>query len=138
MSSPVEVSPGVVCRLAARSLSSQSKIITGMTKLLKTILVTKSPTVFHQRVDAIFSEGAEDQPMPGFGMTSCPTISHGLSPSRPPWHPLLSGTPDISVRLGHLVDAYVAKGVDYSFLLSSISELLSLTKTGLEQSGPRF
>jgi hypothetical protein len=32
----------------------------------------------------------------------------------------------------------VAKGVDYSFLLSSISELLSLTKTGLEQSGPRF
>ena len=144
-------------------------------------------------------------------MTSCPTISHGLSPSRPPLHPLLlcidddeavlemlfqvlekhgynslsassgrlgiqifkenaidlvildndmpgmdgretaeelrhldsrvpiimsSATHDISVRLGRLVDAYVAKGVDYRFLLSTISNLLPLTKTGLEQRGP--
>jgi CheY-like chemotaxis protein len=151
-------------------------------------------------------------PKPGLGMTSCPTISHGLSPSRPPLHPLLlcidddeavlemlfrvlekhgynslsassgrlgiqafkenvvdlvildhnmpgldgretaeelrhldsrvpiimsSGTPDISARVGRLVDAYVPKGIEYSFLLSAIANLLQLTKTRQEQSGPR-
>jgi DNA-binding response OmpR family regulator len=35
-----------------------------------------------------------------------------------------SGVPDIAARVGRLVDAYIPKGIEYSFLLSAISNLL--------------
>ncbi len=41
-----------------------------------------------------------------------------------------SGVPDISARVGRLVDAYVPKGIESSFLLSAISNLLPARDNG--------
>ena len=45
MGNPMAAAPGVVRRVAARNLSRQLKIISAMTKRLKTIVVTKNPAV---------------------------------------------------------------------------------------------